>query len=448
LAISALLALSSVIVSDQSAGASTTPKTIPMHILSGPVVSKGRLILITINSSKHLDLTAVNPSTNAVAWQMPFSASVITLGQPFEPVAVDGVAIDLYPKGAKNAAQVSIRGIDVATGKLVWTSSVHGVVSDAPVSCNRDTAVCFSWAQNDTSATARTGLVELSIKTGATIRTLSGSQRELGTSVYQADSSSSRIFGLGPNGKIEWRDTTASIFTPVADDSNNGWNLDRLGNVEVGSLGLSNEPSTIDLSRFTTAGINATTGLLLWRQPGMYNCMGAVEFLSAPVLCKWSGTVVKPTTETGKPSFKHVTLTLEGFNSRTGDISWSRRVLDYTAFADSEQSVIPFLDGTHLPVTLANGSLVDLNTATGATSAVGTVFWCATYPVEGVIAPPNTSSEPNLRIGAYQFSGCDANAKPATTWPTSTPSAVGVTTQGRFYWPTAKGLTYRSTTES
>ena len=308
-----------------------TETLIPLRALGGPVAAGDRLLAINVTRTHTLQLTSVNPTTSKVTWQYPYSASYMTLGQAFEPVAIGGVAIDLAPTGAASNPAVVVKGIDMSSGHVAWTWNAKGTVTDAPVPCVNRRDFCFSWAPSSATSHYHGGLVELSASSGAVLRVVPGSERELGTNLYQTTAPTPTVIQIGPGGKLAWRKTTASIFGTTADDPNSGWNLDEAGSIGVGSLGLASSSSTVDTSKYSTTGFLTSSGRRLWSDRGLYNCLGSVEFLHPPVICKASGSIKRSTTPHKLPSFAHVKITLEGYNSHTGAITLSRSVRNVQA---------------------------------------------------------------------------------------------------------------------
>jgi hypothetical protein len=411
---------------------------LPLKVLGGPVAASGRLLAITVTASHGLQLTAVNPSTSKVTWQHAYSASYMTLGQAFEPVAIGGVAIDLAPTGAPTNPTVEVKGIDLSTGDVAWTWNVKGTVSDAPVACVGEKDFCFSWAPSSAASHYGEGLVELSASSGSVLRVVRGSERELGANLYQTTAATATLIQIGTGGTLAWRKAASSIFGSSADNPNGGWNVDELGSVGIGSLGLASNSTTVDTSTYSTTGFLASSGRRLWRDQGTYNCVGSLEFLRPPVICRMSGSFKEATKPDSIPSFAHVKLTIEGFNQHTGAVTWSRRVANVQAIFSGTR--LAFVDDKHIEIETTSGAYEVLDTASGSMHAnsPGEVFWCESLPILDVTAPAGSAA--NIRVGTYQYFGCSAKGSKVAGLPRTQPSAVGVRLAGRFFWSTSKGI--------
>jgi hypothetical protein len=410
-----------------------------LEILGGPVVAGGKILVVNVTSSKELRLSAIDPSSHDVVWSRPFSASDITGGQSFPPDTSGNIVIDLRPTGAADNSSVSVEGLDIATGNVVWTYKEVGTALDAPAPCGPAGAFCLSW-----SSASTTGLIEVTASSGRLIRSIGGIERELGTNLYQTQDDTPTLAQIGSAGQVLWVKPSAAIFGPVNDDPSGGWDIDVHSPLDVGSLGTtpnpSGQPAPISLGTMTATGFSLATGSPVWTKPGSYNCGGTLEFLSAPVLCELAGTESPPSTPGGPPTFSGVSAALDGFDVQTGAVTWSQPVESYAGLLGS--GAIPFLDGSHLVVE-QNGKPVVLDTATGHVAPVGAgqVFWCASIPIVKVITPTGAYLK-GMRAGTTQYFGCSAAGTAVTRLPSTRPSVVGVTIGGSFVWPAKHGLSF------
>ncbi len=419
-----------------TAPAATGPAMGTLDVLGGPVAGGGHAIVIDVTPDLHMELSAVDPARSRVAWQQPFSASAMTPGEPFTPTVIGDIVIDLAPTGAPTDPAVSIEGVDAITGVVRWTYPETGIALDAPDACGGAGIVCLSW---ESAASTSSSLIELDATTGKLVRSIPDVERGLGTDVYQTQSTTPTVIQLGSQGQVVWQKGTASIFGSTNDVPDQGWNIDRFGSMNVGSLGSAPTGNVEDLGSSTTTGFSIATGTPRWTDPGLYNCMGPLEFLSTPVICRLSGTVTAPSTPNGTPTFSGLALQIEGFDTQTGTITWSQPDTNIQPMVGS--GAIPFLDGDHI-VVQQHGGFVVLDTQTGTVAPVrtGEVFWCATTPTVNVAVPAG-SGYPGNRTATDRFSGCTADGTPSTaTHPANQPSAVGVTINGIFLWPGQHGL--------
>jgi hypothetical protein len=81
---------------------------------------------------------------------------------------------------------------------------------------------------------------------------------------------------------------------------------------------------TLDLARDAgTAGLDATTGRVLWRQPGtVTDCGGRIALTGRAIRCRYQGTI---TSTAGTRTTRHTNLrvAVEAFDPRTGRTRWS-----------------------------------------------------------------------------------------------------------------------------
>ena len=417
------------------------PPTIPnpplpmsaLRLVGGPVASDGRLLVINVAASRLLQLSAINPVTETVVWQRPYSASGVTPGEPFPPLAFGDIAIDLTPIGGARSANVQVLGVDVATGAVVWTYRETGETGDAPVVCAGPQTFCLSWGSESTE-----GIIEVDATNGSLLRVVPNVERNLGENIYQANVTAPTLLQIGNRGQLLWQEPAESIFGVTNYNPDSGWDIDPLGSLDVGSVGPAVVPkTTYDIGTATTTGFTIATGQPVWTDPGLYNCEGPLEIFSTPTICRFTGTITM--TSSGGTRETGVTVRLEGFDTQTGRVTWSQADQNITPLV-GPTGAIPFLDGNHI-VIKQGGTDVVLDLATGGTRPVasGAVFWCATIPTVQVLAPTVTGF-PNERAGTDQFFGCNAAGVAVSGHPSDEPPIVGVFLDGKFFWPSPHGL--------
>lgn len=435
LVVAAVLALGGAAVVGESAGGTVTPTTIPMTILSGPVVASGRPVLIVVRSKKPY-LEAIDPAIDAVAWSMPFDLSYSTPGQPFEPPVADGVALDLEPVGPGGANGVRLRGVDVATGRIVWTRSARGVAEDDGAVCAPG-VFCVSWV-DEVNGKAATGLLEVDASTGTTLRDVPQVVRELGDRLYQTNAAQATLVQLSPTGAVKWKLSASSIFGPVADHPDDGWNVDRLGTLDVGSLGVAPSANKLNYGDFQTTGFSVASGASIWTDPGEYNCMGLTELLTDPVLCRFTGTLNVTSEATARASLAKLQVSLVGFDESTGEVTWQQAVTNARPFVGA--SPIVFASSDSLVVDTTSGYRI-LDVASGSLSAVPSqrTYWCvSTNPV--TVTPPADYASGATREPTSRFVGCTDSGTTVSAMPTGQPSIAGVDAGGRFFYASPTGL--------
>jgi outer membrane protein assembly factor BamB len=103
-----------------------------LKVVGGPVADGGTVLVLSAGPNRQIDLSAIQGSDGAVLWQRPFSPSLVTPGVAFSPTVVGQVALDLVPAGGPDDPAVTAVGIDVGTGRRLWSLSQPLVVGDAP----------------------------------------------------------------------------------------------------------------------------------------------------------------------------------------------------------------------------------------------------------------------------------------------------------------------------
>jgi hypothetical protein len=308
------------------------------------------------------------------------------------------------------------------------------VADDSPSPCAGPNTFCVSWVSNTTN-----GLIEVDANNGQLLQSIPNVERVLGSNLYQTDSLSTILLQIGRQGNVLWQSPASSIFGPVSDTSNYGWNIDAIGDLNVGTLSSAPSQNSLQLGAFTTSGFSIASGRPLWTDPGvMYNCEGTLEIFSPPVLCRFSGSVLMSTNAAQPDLSSGASVRIEGFDAQTGKISWSRPDEDLLSLLAAGN--LPFVDA-HRIVVKIGGSYQVLDLATGDVQPVQTnqVFWCAITPFVKVVAPAGSVGG-DLRAATDQFNGCNAAGNAVPTHPTDQPSIVGITVNHRFFWPTPHGL--------
>jgi hypothetical protein len=420
----------------QQRPAASAPSLVSMTLLSGVTNVDGTIVVIAVTSTHTLSLEGISPSTLRVLWSLPTSASAITLGEPYQPISIGGTVFNLVPQ---SDGAVYPEAVDAATGHVLWEGSQPGYAFDAPAVCAGNSAFCVSWVYTADIETGLPALLELAVGTGKTDRTVAGSERALGTNVYQTSATTATLMQIGSTGRESWRKTAASLFGKNSDNPNDGWNIDALGKEDVGSLGPNEAKGEVNLGDVETAGIRITNGDVAWRNPGEYNCMGVLEFLTAQVICHFTGLYKPVSNPNTKPSTKGMALTIEGFNTTTGAIHWSIPASDILPYFIG--TGVAFRDATHVVIENAKRAYLILNTATGSTvtSSPSAVYWCESTPFVDVTAPAG-SGEQNERAAWPRTSGCTDTGKASSSLPTTQPATTGVTVDGKYFWASSKGV--------
>ena len=411
-----------------------------LHVVGTPVAADGVVVALTV-AHRALELTAVRPADGAVLWTKPFSASGVTPGVGFGPVAVDGTVLDLAPASDASDPSVVLQGLDAATGAVEWSVPQFAVLPDAPEACPGGRLFCVPLFTNDTT----TALVALDPATGRVVGSVAGPLRAISSSpsggaggLWQSDDTTPTLMQVSGTGTTLWRRSVASLLGPGY-DPDDGWYVLTAHGLDVGSIGADTSGPLDGLGASATVALSVRTGDLSWRTPGAYDCYGTLAFLRAPVLCRFSGTVPPLGTPGTLPKLTGLHLTLRGLDAATGRPTWSLAVNDGAALLATTN--IAFLDATHVVVQRTDGARVVLDTATGTTApaATGEVFWCERVPSYRV-ATAQGASVAGERTSSPVFSGCSAGGRATSAVPVTGSSLVGVEAGGTFVWPSPTGL--------
>jgi hypothetical protein len=165
-------------------------------------------------------------------------------------------------------------------------------------------------------------------------------------------------------------------------------------------------------------------------------CGGGLQFLTADVICKYSGTA----SETGNSvTMRGVGLTLERVNPTSGAIRWSSSVQGAQAL--SLGTGVAYADSTHLVVARLSGerALLDVTTGTLTPLTSNQTFWSEQSPRYSVSTAQGASAG-GQRQGSPVFNTCAADGQSVQGVPSTTPSTVTILADGMFVWPTSHGL--------
>ena len=416
-----------------------------LHVVGGPVVADQLVLVNNVNAHHQLELSGINPATGATVWSAPFAQSTITGGVGFAPISVGSIVLDFAPDGTEANPLTYVEGLDVTTGAPLWHFTTPVQVIDAPLVCGAGKYFCFTYYSSQSS----TSLIELNPKTGRPVNEVKGLARAMGVAIaghpdtsdlWQSDATAPTFEQTSTNGKVQWTRSVSALFGGSQFDPDYGWNFNVVGTLDIGSVGDTPHGSAGHLSEnlnpLKTIGVTTTTGNVKWSAKGAYQCMGSLAFLTSNVLCDYQGIARQVGTS---ESFKGVALTLRGFNSGSGALTWSEPVLDVQSL--SVGTNISFVDSTHVLVENDVKKWVVLNTDDGATSPAisAASYWCeviSTYSILAVTGVANSSS----RVAMPVFHGCNAEGISMSTVPSTTPTNVGVNVAGDFIWASPQGL--------
>lgn len=412
-----------------------------LHVVGGPVASGQVAVVLNVNPSHELEISGIQPTNGSVLWSYPFSASAITPGVAFLPIAIGSTVLVATPASGTGSPLVRVEGVESSTGKVLWTISQPVVLSDAPVVCAAGRYFCLPILGSPTT----TGLLAVDPSTGKPVGSVLGPARSmavapLGTTndsaLWETSDSTPTFVQTSSAGQKVWTASVASLFGGKQYDPDYGWDFLVKGPLDIGSVGIAPTGNTLQAGSYKTIGISVASGSVEWSVPGYYMCGGGLQFISVDLVCRFSG------------SFHHngssvttsgLNLTLEGLDASRGTTTWSERVLNAKAL--SLGTNVAFTDGTHVVVQLPSKERVLLNAQNGSVAPVSSnqLYWCEQVPMFKVNAP-SVALVNGKRASQPVFKTCSASGSPESGQPSTTPSFVGLRLDGRFIWPTPTGL--------
>lgn len=424
-----------------TAGAASTHSAESLNVVSTPIAVGSTAVVISVDHSHYLHLDGIDPVTNSILWQRPYSTSAVTPGVALAPAAIGDTVLDLVPFSKPSNPAVYVAGVNAATGSIEWKASAAVVLSDNPAPCASNQDFCLAGFNPDGS----TSLVLISAA-GQAKGLISGPGRAIAPNLYQSDATVPTFQQLSASGTIAWTKSVAAIFGPGYDPST-GWNISPVGSLNVGSVAPVISNGSINFGAQKTLGFDFATGSPQWSLAGAYQCMGPLVFLSTQVTCQYSGTIHYSKGSTKLPSLKGVTLTLAGFNPSNGVVSWTLPVSNVASLTFGNN--LSFVDGTSL-VVQEKGSRKDviLNTSTGTTAPLKSsqILWCEKTPIYTVVAVKGSAGS-GKHAGAPVYYPCTTTGKPTAKAPSGFPASVGATVNGVFVWTSPHGLATHVTGE-
>ena len=408
-----------------------------LHVVGGPVASGGRVVVLVSAADRSVWLEAVDAKSGAVKWKLPEGFSEITAGVVTAPVVDDGIVLALVPVGGKKSPLVRLEGVRVASGAIAWRGRAPVLVTDGPTSCPAPLGprgFCVVAASSPSTAPA---LIALSASSGTVAATVPGIQRLMSTTpgLYQTSGRPSVLVGVHTPGGTDWGQRVSALFG-AGFDPNYGWDFDRFGAVEAGSVGRTPVgANTVALGTGKTVGFSGATGKRLWSDRGVFECFG-VDGLPGPWLCRLTGTATA--TASGKiTASADATLTLEGFDPATGGIRW-RVPTAHGEVAAMLGSDVAMADADRLLVRSRHGRelVVDLRSGRTSPPAPGQVFWCAHANFFTIKPPLGIGAQ---RVGSSLYGACDAAGRAVSAAPPKSALAVAQAAGIRL-WASPSGL--------
>jgi len=413
-----------------------------LDVVGSPVTVGG--VVVVLDVVKHqLELTAVRPSDGAPIWHHAYATSLITPGVAFAPTVIGTTVLALSPSAT--VGEVTIEGLDAASGSLEWSITSPILAADAPAVCAGGRDFCIAAY----TQVQKTALILINATSGA-VSTLAGPARNMGVAapgapnmgeLWQTDGVSPTFTQVSTTGASAWTRSVAGIFGGTEYSPDYGWDFLVQGKVDVGSVGIAPVRGVIHIGDDKTVAIDAANGKVAWSTPGLLLCEGPLQILAADVVCRYSGTV------SASHASAPATLTLAGIDPTSGTTVSSRAISAAVALEHGNGAV--FADSTHLVVRSASKGPMLLDVRTGAMSQPGAheVFWCEETPTY-TLTTPKQLSQYATHASEPVFLPCSASGAAATGLPSSSPPTVGIAVAGMFIWPTPGGLQARSAANS
>jgi PQQ-like domain len=412
-----------------------------LHVVGGPIISDNVAVVLNVTAGHQLEITGIDPSDGSVIWSRPFSASQVTPGVTLSPVAIGNTVLGLSAADGSKNPEVTVEGLDAATGETIWTVPQPLVLSDAPAVCASGQYFCFPAFVSTTT----TALVALAPANGSVVGAVQGPLRDMGVApsgspngsdLWETNASAPTFLQTSTTGQMAWTHTVASLFGGSQFNPNYGWDFVVDGQLDIGSVGIAPVGKSQSLGSFKTVGVSTSTGSVAWSVPGYFLCGGGLQFLTADLVCRYTGTAH---IEAQRETMAGIHLALKGVNPASGATTWTEGVRDAQALSIGTN--VAFSDGTHVVVRLLSGKTVVLDVQNGSVTAPlrGESFWCEQVPTFKVEAASPALAD-GKRVSEPVFRPCSAAGKPVENLPATSPSSVGVTGGGMFIWPTPDGL--------
>jgi outer membrane protein assembly factor BamB len=409
-----------------------------LRVVGGPVAASGQVLVLTQGPGRTVWLEALNAKTGRLQWKVAESFSDITAGVAAVPESAQRVVLALVPAGGAGAGAVTLEGLDVATGRVLWRSPQPTLVVDAPSTCPKPLGAAAFCLVVAGSAPGQTALLALAPRTGKPLAAIANIERALGMSagLYETTASTATFAQVSTPGGVTWSKPASALFG-AGYNPNYGWIFDRLGALQVGSIGKASTGRSQDLSATETVGFDAQTGRLRWREPGEFEC-GGVSLLRVPYLCLMKGKA----TQSGPTSIKTSpgsSLTIAGFDPSNGHVTWRYPVSN---LAEVLAGKVTIADDHSLLVKSPSKGTQVLNLRTGHATKPrsGPVYWCGHLNIFHV-----ATGNAGLRVGSSLFTRCDANGRIPSPVPSglggaSPAAAVGIRIGKLFVWAGPEGL--------
>lgn len=426
-----------------------TPRVVAQPVVVGDVVvalgTRGRNLL----------LFGVSMRSGEVLWEEPASPGDVVPGIAVSPAVIGDTVVFFRPdrRARLLARLVALDG----TGRQRWQSDPFYFESP-PDRCFDDRDVCV-----DARATRadESRPLRFDLDSGAMREETSAPEgsRPVGPKglVDLGVRGPEFLARLRPGG-LAWRVPLAEAFSDQH-STDQGWHFEHFPDADayVGSVGAVIDVAddaasvTYDLANVATAGLDAATGRVLWKEPGtQFLCFGTAspaaeddtnyEAFVPPVRCRYRGMATFRR-DSDDATFEGLDVVLEGFDVRTGATTWSVALgaLESWVYGDE---LPPVAGNTSLVVRQSAGATV-IDVLTGATRPVGDdeIVWCPRdeYFTYRELADPDDPAS-NERRGGRLFRTCTADGESTERLPRQIPEVVSGGDGRRLVVATPGGL--------
>lgn len=415
-----------------------------------PVRVNDDLVVAYGTVGERLFLYGVATADGSVRWRQPASPGAVVSGISLTPTVIDGEPVLFRPDTGHLTARLVV--VVPATGEARWASEPFRFHS-RPRRCHDERDVCavvggdsrramrFDWA---------TG--------GARVDHGESPQdaRPVGEDLVDPGRRDPEMLARIDDGRTVWQVPLAELFS-ADHTTDHGWHFELYASEDtyVGTVGLPADRSqpdevVFDLSREQTAAFDAATGARRWRaEATSFGCRGAIRLSrdagegrweTRPVRCRYEG-LVRFASGSETASYDGLTVTVEGFDVRTGETTWSLPLGRAEHLASGRQEA-PVVSATEVLLRGAGGPVI-LDVADGSSRIPDgdDTVWCPDDVIFRYAVPLSFHSGPHYtRRGGILVRPCSVSGEAATAVPGSVPPSLGAWSGDRVVVATPEGL--------
>ena len=417
----------------------------------GQPVLVGDTIVGYSTVDRDLYIYGVAVADGAIRWRQLATPSDVVSGVPVTPSAFDGRVAYFRPAAAGGLeARLVVAAPETGHDLLV---SDPALFTSHPRRCDDKKDVCVN-ARDGRSTVSRRFSVDAGGPVANPGATPAGS-RWLAEDLLDAGGRRPETLAGFQAGAVRWRSPLSRHFT-AGSTTDRGWHfvLYRSAGVHVGSVGRppdEDDGSSVvfDLSKDSTAAIDAASGSSAWRSEGSsFLCRSKIDvprraddrWEAWPVQCRYRGTS-RYNRGTNISSYEGLDVTVEGFDVATGRTTWSVPLGAATGLVGDEAQATVVSEVQVLVRGGAGPVIIDVATGATRAPAVDETFWCEKNAwFEYRVGRQYPDVFVDTWRGGTLFEPCTADESPTVILPTDVPKQVGVTAGDRSLVATATGL--------